>query len=221
MQMLPRTKPCRILGISALSLLVWVAQATHSQAIDPAKSGQQRRSDAQLPDGGASQRGFDELPQSERRRDEGTQDERTRGGLGRDDLDRDGARMIHPPHRQRWYLGVRVWYTDKGARVTGVFPNTPAWRVGLEPRDQIVSIDGYQIGHVNRRFYEISRELNLRAGRTGWVRLLVQNCRNDQLVNVDVQLADLGGRFPRDRFGLSPGMQFDQADEAEPEETPR
>ena len=108
---------------------------------------------------------------------------------------------------------MRVAYLDTGARVTHVFPGTPAWRVGLEPRDVIVSIDGYQIGYVNRQFYEISRELNYRAGRTGWVRLLVQNCRNDQLVNIDVQLARIGVGFPRERFDLPPGARLDQADE--------
>jgi S1-C subfamily serine protease len=118
-------------------------------------------------------------------------------------------------------LGVRVWYLDTGARVTQVFPNTPAWRIGLEPRDVIVSIDGYQIGHVNRRFYEISAELNARAGRRGWVRLLVQNWRNNQLVNVDVQLAPVGRGFPRERFDIPPGAPIDQAEEESlPRETP-
>jgi C-terminal processing protease CtpA/Prc len=119
-------------------------------------------------------------------------------------------------------LGVRVAYLDTGARVTHAFPNTPAWRVGLEPRDVIVSIDGYQIGYVNRRFYEMSTELNYRAGRTGWVRLLVQNCRNDQLVNIDVQLARIGAGFPRERFELPPGARLDQGDESasDGDETP-
>jgi|GEM_PF-1816221 len=197
--------------VCVLSLVCILAASQDSGAIDPAKlrqpptktedAGQQRPDDSQQPAEATRL-------QSVRERDQGVRERHA-------DLNQQGSPSFHPPgrHSQNWMLGVRCWYLDTGARVTHVFPNTPAWRVGLEPRDVIVSIDGYQIGYVQRRFYEISAELNARASRTGSVRLLVQNHRNHQLVNVDVQLARIGLGFPRERFGLPPGAPLDQADE--------
>ena len=193
--------PCCSTGrlFCCLSILFFLGTPHDLWAVDPAKKGQ---------DVDASQRPARETTlQGVRGRDQGARDRHA-------DLSPEGAPALRLRTRpQQWMLGVRVAYLDTGARVTHVFPGTPAWRVGLEPRDVIVSIDGYQIGYVNRQFYEISTELNYRAGRTGWVRLLVQNCRNDQLVNIDVQLARIGVGFPRERFDLPPGARLDQADE--------
>lgn len=196
--------------ICGLSLVFVLAQSQDSRAIDPTRLQQQFQLDE---DGGRqhtdeSNRRTAQPPSGNvRERDEGVRERHA-------DLHQEGAPAFHPPWpRQRhWMLGVRCWYLETGARVTYVYRNTPAWRVGLEPRDIIISIDGYQIGYVNRRFYEISDELNLRAGRTGRVRLLVQNCRNNQLVNVDVQLARIGSGFPRERFNIAPEEGVDQAD---------
>ena len=177
-------------------------------AVDPAKSGKQ--SGTTQTEAEPSNRDAENLRQARdqavRERNSGAPDRHTRTDQGE-------GRLIRPrPDRARWILGVRVWYLDTGARVTQVFPNTPAWRVGLEPRDVIVSIDGYQIGYVNRHFYELSDELNARAERSGWVRLLVQNCRNNELVNIDVKLARIGGGFPRERRSVLPGVPLDQVD---------
>ncbi len=202
-----------------LALMVSLLGSQTSPAVDPAKL--RPRDQAQAEDRAGQQlekqkrANADAPPAGVRDRDQGVRDRHAEPKL-------DQGPAIQPwPHPRRWMLGVRVWYLNTGARVTQVFPQTPAWRVGLEPDDVIVSIDGYQIGYVNRRFYEISAELNARAGRTGWVRLLVQNCRNDQLVNVDVQLARLGTGFPRERFDLPPGARIDGADEPAGEIEPR
>ena len=208
---------CCLWGLAcAISIMLVLAASQDSQAVDPAKLGQPPQTENDDAGGqrlGDSSRLIEgKRPQGVRDRDQGVRDRHT-------DLNQEGSPAFHPPqrHPQHWMLGVRVWYLDTGARVTQAFRNTPAWRVGLEPRDIIVSIDGYQIGYVNRRFYEISNELNARAGRSGWVRLLVQNWRNNQLMNVDVQLARIGSGFPRERFGIPEESRVDQADDEQRE----
>jgi C-terminal processing protease CtpA/Prc len=191
-------------------MFVWAA-SQDSWAVDPAKLRQQSQSKTEDPEA----RRFDDSSRPiDDTRLRGARDRDQDAGDRRADLNQEGAPAFHPPwpHPRRWMLGVRVQYLNTGARVTQAIPGTPAWRIGLEPRDVIVSIDGYQIGYVNRRFYEISSELNARAGRSGRVRLLVQNCRNSQLMNVDVGLAPVGAGFPRQRFDLPPGARSDQAD---------
>ena len=103
--------------------------------------------------------------------------------------------------RQRWSLGVRVDNLETGVRITHVSPATAAWQSGLESRDRIVSVNGFQVGYVTRRLYDLGRELNLQADARGWVRLLVWNHRNGELVNIDVALDRQGGptRPPRVR----------------------
>lgn len=98
---------------------------------------------------------------------------------------------------QRWYLGVDAYNTSTGVHITAVVPRSPAQRVGLEPGDTIVAIDGYQVGLVNGRAYYLSEELQRLADRRGQVRLLLHDWRNGRLVNVDVNLAPWHGRSPR------------------------
>jgi hypothetical protein len=96
----------------------------------------------------------------------------------------------HPPGHPLggWYLGVYGNYTSTGMLLTQVFPQTPAARVGLEVGDRIVTVSGRQIGDVNRSRLTIDRALQMYASPSGWVRLLVQDRRSGQLVNVDVRL---------------------------------
>lgn len=58
----------------------------------------------------------------------------------------------------------------------------------MERGDLIVNVEGYQVGRVGGRDYPLDRELDARADSNGRVRLLVQNRRNNQLVNIDVRL---------------------------------
>ncbi|MFG0288734.1 MAG: PDZ domain-containing protein [Rhodopirellula sp. JB044] len=91
-------------------------------------------------------------------------------------------------HFGNWYLGVYGHYTDTGHLLTQVYTNTAAARAGLEPGDRIVCINGYQIGDVLGRRYPLDRLLQRHASHHGWVRLLVQDRRSMQLINMDVQL---------------------------------
>ncbi len=88
----------------------------------------------------------------------------------------------------RWRLGVYAYNTPTGVVVTGVVPQSGAWRVGLEPRDRIVAVEGFQVGVMGHQLYALGDELQLRARKDGRVKLLVQNCRNDDLLMIDVQL---------------------------------
>lgn len=198
--------------ICGVAVVFVLAASSDSRAVDPEKVRQPPPTKAE--DTGGQRLGDLSHPAA----DPPQQVARDRDAFQRNrhtDLNQEGSPAFHPPgpRDRHWLLGVRVQYLDTGARVTQVFRNTPAWHFGLEQRDVIVSIDGYQIGYVSRRFYEISTELNARAGRSGRVRLLVQNCRDDQLMNVDVQLARMGSGFPRERFGIPQGTRIDQADE--------
>ena len=104
-----------------------------------------------------------------------------------------GPRLVPPrPDRPefdaRWYLGVEVEYRNYGAVITRVRRSSPAQRAGLEPRDVIVTVRGYQVGHVNHQLYPLERELDLRADRRGNVLLLVQNHRDGTLMSTPVRL---------------------------------
>ena len=70
----------------------------------------------------------------------------------------------------RWQLGVSAYNTPTGVVITRVTPYGPAARVGLEPGDRIVAVEGYQVGYVNDALYPLGEELQLRAGPQGQVR---------------------------------------------------
>jgi hypothetical protein len=200
-------------AVGAVSLTFVLAGTRDSRAIDPARLGQQNQPKTEA---SAAPR----LSES----DQSTEVEQQRVPRDRDrseqdaEATRDGFPQLHPPPRfsPRWLLGVRVQYLDTGARVTRVYPNTPAWLIGLEPRDIIVAIDGYQIGYVHGRLYDLQAELTNRADRSGHVRLLVQNRRNSQLLNIDVRLARIGTEFPRERgIGPSSESEIDRAEDSD------
>ncbi|MFO7902600.1 MAG: YbaY family lipoprotein [Pirellulaceae bacterium] len=87
-----------------------------------------------------------------------------------------------------WHLGVEVAYRDYGAEVSHVERRSPARRAGLETRDVIVTVNGYQVGRVNGTAYALDRELELRADRQGRVTLLVQDRRTRRLTSLPVRL---------------------------------
>jgi|GEM_PF-1728416 len=100
------------------------------------------------------------------------------------------------PQQARWWLGVYAYNTTSGVVITRVTPGSPAARAGLEARDRIVTVEGFQIGFLHRRLYALGPELQLRADPNGQVRLLVQNWRNGELANMDVRLAPSRQRTP-------------------------
>ena len=99
-------------------------------------------------------------------------------------------------HGRRWVLGVRAKSTDAGYVVQRVELGSAAEKVGLEPGDRIVTVNGFQVGLVERDFFELSRTLESCGGRHGLVRLLVQDRRSGRLVSMRVQL-----RHPLEHLG--------------------
>jgi hypothetical protein len=93
-----------------------------------------------------------------------------------------------PPDRRQWRLGIYAYNSDTGVVITRVLPDSAAGREGLEPGDRIVTVDGFQIGWVEDRLYPLGAELQRQAGRRGEVNLLVQNVRDDSLLNLYIQL---------------------------------
>ncbi len=109
--------------------------------------------------------------------------------------------------RQKWRLGIYPENTDTGVRVGEVVRGSAAERGGLEVNDRIVGIGGYQVGYVNGTLYDIGAEFERHADQNGWVRVLVQNNRDGNLINMPLQLdprneAITGSIAYRDRSAL-------------------
>jgi len=172
--------------LAAMLLAVGMAQDDRGGDRDRDRDGPAPRV-VQPPDGGDVQRPrgperFQGTPR-ERRRGEG--EEATEEGIAPK-----LTPQLVPPRiaGARWRLGVFAVNTDTGVRITQVVPNLAAWQAGLEARDVLVTVAGYQIGYVNGRLYDLASELQRRADPAGRVMLLVQNHRNNELVPMEVQL---------------------------------
>ena len=118
--------------------------------------------------------------------EEGTPDIESQPGL------REALPRWRPPQGD-WKLGVWAYNTASGVVITRIAPNSAAAREGLEPGDRIVSVGGYQVGYVGDLLYPLGFELRRQADGSGQVLLLVQNVRNEDLVNLTVDL-DRPGR---------------------------
>ena len=92
------------------------------------------------------------------------------------------------PTWQKWRLGIYPEDTDTGVRISQVVRGSAAERAGLEVNDRIIAVHGYQVGYVNGTLYDCGQEFERHADQQGWVRVLVQNNRNGQLMNLPVQL---------------------------------
>lgn len=124
-------------------------------------------------------------PVRDRERDRGRDVSPEEEPAARDD---DNLRIRPTPGRGRWTLGITATDTETGVRINRVMPRSAADRAGLERGDLIVTVNGYQVGFVQGRLYDLPTELERRADRRGRVRLLVQNRRDGQLQNLDVRL---------------------------------
>jgi len=87
-----------------------------------------------------------------------------------------------------WKLGVYAYNTETGVVISRVTRNSAAADVGLERGDRIVTVSGFQVGIIEGSLYPLGEELQRRADRRGNVQLLVQNVRNNRLVNLSVRL---------------------------------
>ena len=74
-----------------------------------------------------------------------------------------------------------------GVRVRSVTPGSAASRARIEVGDSIVTVNGYQVGMVQGRLYDLSEEISRRADASGAVTLVVQDHRTSALASVRVQ----------------------------------
>lgn len=193
----------RCLGTILLGVVVAVPAVVAQEDEPWQRETRQRR--------GAEDRRFDfDEGWMEPESDRGGGRERLRERLGREP---DASLRVRPmprrPTAQRLTLGVYASPAEVGYRIDGVLRGTPAARVGLEPGDVIVTIDGYQIGQVGGGFYPLGRELQLRGGEDLEVVLVVQNVRNRRLINLDVEFRS---RLPRRPFFRDRGFSDDRSD---------
>lgn len=90
--------------------------------------------------------------------------------------------------QSEWQLGLTGENTEVGIRVRTVAPGSAAARARIEPDDVIVNVNGFQVGIVEGRLYDLSEELARRANDRGVVSLVIQDHRSLRLARVSVQL---------------------------------
>jgi hypothetical protein len=88
----------------------------------------------------------------------------------------------------QWSLGVRGDSTETGFLVRQVASGSAAERARLQADDVIITVEGFQVGQVAGRLYDLTQEINRRADSTGGVRLLLQDGITGKLASVRVQL---------------------------------
>lgn len=166
----------------------------------------------QRPNAPSSEPPKDRVERRERGGDDG---ERQRRPAAERDGDARIAPQYLPPRPNRdWLLGVYAESTSKGVLITRVVPGTAAARAGLERDDVIITVDGYQVGRVNRTTYDLGDELQLRANSRGEVLLLVHNHRDNRLVNVDARLTPRAQLYrERDRERSPRGLEANRDDD--------
>ncbi len=123
-----------------------------------------------------------------------------------------GTNYVPPtqnPAENRWRLGVLSRDTDIGVQIHEVLANSAAARAGLEPKDVVVAVHGYQVGIVNGNLYEMSREFERHADSNGMVVMLVQDHRSHSLMNITVQLDSSFSRV-EGSIALQSNQQFPQ-----------
>ena len=112
------------------------------------------------------------------------QDDRNReGGVNDPFVDSNGpggvgqGRYLPPGQRPptNFRLGIYSRNTDTGVLVTSVNAGSVAQQSGIEAQDIIIAVNGYQVGIINGRTYDIAEELARRVDAQGRVMLLVRN----------------------------------------------
>ncbi|MDX2036961.1 MAG: PDZ domain-containing protein [Isosphaeraceae bacterium] len=105
-------------------------------------------------------------------------------------------------------LGVRERAGDTGVVIMDVTPYSPASQIGIERGDTIVTVDGRQVGRVDRRVVDLDELLDNTLKRERRALLLILNGRNGRLINVEVRADQFEGGFnpnPGPGPGPNPG----------------
>ena len=117
-----------------------------------------------------------------------------------------GARYLPPAPTQpgRYTLGVGVRNTATGVEIASVNAGGAGQRSGLEVGDVIVTVDGFQVGYVGDRLYDLGDEIARRVDSAGRVSLLVRNRRTGGLVQVPLQFDAAASRAVTGRIFVQP-----------------
>ncbi len=108
----------------------------------------------------------------------------------------DNARLAPPGVSPAQGFGANGTNQPTGVLITRVLAGSPAQQAGLEVRDTVLTVDGYQVGIVNGVTYDLEREVLARAGRGRPITLLVKDWRTSNLTNISVNLNAGGGIAP-------------------------
>lgn len=95
----------------------------------------------------------------------------------------------------QWTLGVRGDSTETGFVVSQIIPGSAAERARMQRGDIIIAVDGFQVGQVSGRLYDLNQEINRRTDATGAVTLLMQDGQTGRLASVRVQLSSYGSQL--------------------------
>lgn len=117
-----------------------------------------------------------------------------------------GARYLPPTvaHAPRYPLGINVRNTASGVEIVSVNAGGVGQRSGLEAGDVIVAVQGFQVGFVGDRLFDLGDEIARRMDGFGRVALLVRNHRTGGLVTVPVQFGAAASRAVVGRLFLQP-----------------
>lgn len=124
--------------------------------------------------------------------------------LAQDARDRDespgerSTRLAPPATVIPGSFGARGTNQATGVLITQVIPGSPAQAAGLEVRDIVITVGGYQVGQVNGRTYDMEQEVNRRADRNGQVTLLVKDWRTGNLSNIVANVRSSSSQRPPD-----------------------
>jgi len=108
----------------------------------------------------------------------------------------DNARVAPPGGVLAQGFGANGTNQPTGVLITRVLAGSPAQQAGLEVRDTVLTVDGYQVGTVNGVTYDLEREVLARAGRGRPITLLVKDWRTSNLTNIAINLNTGGGTTP-------------------------
>lgn len=117
-----------------------------------------------------------------------------------------GARYLPPVASQpgRFLLGVGIRNTPTGVELMSVNAGGVGQRSGLEVGDVIVTVDGFQVGYVGDRLYDLGDEIARRVDHAGRVSLLVRNRRTGGLVQVPLEFGASASRAVTGRVFVQP-----------------
>lgn len=124
----------------------------------------------------------------------------------RDAAQEANARLAPSANAAARSFGAKGSNQATGVVITAVTAGSPAQTAGIEVRDTVITVNGYQVGIVNGVTYDLEREVLSRASAGQRVTLLVKDWRTNNLTNVVVNFGASGGQPPAVVDNVSPSQ---------------